>query len=1088
MKNNSSAQNVPTDTKIIGSMSLLDLQKQYNTAPNIHAKDQTIATQSFPGTLQHSDSRKLDNVPLLQLNSSAQQPFSNSTFTNPLLNFDQQIHNYPTQPSRFILPPLSQQTISNNVHMIQPDLSNGQTKIKPLSVQNNYSGNTYIANPPNFYHPNVFQAQMNFQIQQQLLNYNLHGIPHAVAPTNRIFAASSKGNNPSVLGTDTLLNANMMPQMAYIKQNYLSGGDHGGSSIVTASSKQSRKMAKKRKSSVINYNFESDSSSTTSGLKRHSISSKSVESVVDKDELILQLQDQVQFYKEQVFKYKAKDETENREARSIVSNLAIERRSSSAPKLKKSDSKRTLNDLIGGSDQSEKELINDALLPANVKENIFEDDYIVKRDKYINNTFTKNINGNKNISFYQKMVDFKYNDEFQKKQANAFIKLIIKDENNINFYRAEDKEKNEHSVNEAHDLKSVLYPFKFANDKTDYKNIFVENEVLDQPTILLNKIIETLNSKLPHYESMNFLKTLYIKELYVSMPCFDLAVLESFLNEVLVVDKNTGKITVNLAGSNIKDKLANIAVLCLLFKISTSVLKYSNTKFNDNLLSNEDYFELAVNILFATDPENYQSEHIISALSLVWAVYFFLPNSNPLHDSLTSSSNAELAVYIFEISLKFDIFNLHKLPSVVSNPLRLSHLRKLKVFIIKLIYCEKVANGNISYIQNLDLSSYLADLFNTDGEYCDDLDKLVHSTSMNKLRFLSLINDCYKLFYTSSKENFSIRELTFKIDFLNEFVANVCAFDHWLTPGTDFLFIGENKIVVDKAKATNTLYFEWLCFHRASVIRLYHVLIVETKKEYLSENSIGNKNMLISNLFMLISLSVGAVLMIEKYFKHDYDDYVARGASIALAKCVSMGFGKIICSLLSFTIRTYVYRIYLYSKLLNEKNHKFLSEIKLADSFLEMMSKFLFKTCRLYSKRYRFYYFKSFKFCLFLDYFEKIYEDGTLYNQLFQSKENFDPKTPVPDYILNHNLMRRFVSSDFVTVLLKGVFDIMSQEQVQAFLNESEDLRSTSEPLIYNDKIIVGLKSEKIYDEFSFGPLFETIDIDQIDMFQNNFF
>lgn len=1036
-------ENNPTKTgnveKPISKVSLLDLQKKYN-----EDSKRIFLSKS---TAEHT-----------------QRPASQSEISPP--------HALLMQPKQHVLH--AQQTVIHpQQHVLQPP-TNQKPAIQHTVIQPPMS-HTFLASSTNlnqFHNPIIHHVSQSGQgyFPQQLDSQPVYPSFSNMPPPLNI----SSSDNIFVTHNQMLPRMTVSQRATAQRNNSelndeddhsLAGTHYSGINIPSSS----KYLKKPETLDVYNSNV----------FKTKSLNKKSHTA---KDQIILKLSKQLQVYKNLASKYTPKDELEKIKDEELLLNEPANFKSLALVNV---ESDKSASNSSIGSDQNGKIDLKLNTLNYYADSNIFEDNFVFEKNWYINSLYkqTDEPIENKNKEFYKSLLKFPYVNNFQKEKATHYIgRLIYDDENSSKRTEDQVEQKNK----EEDSLKHLLNSFTF--DDEDCSDNCVENEVENEtPSPYLAKIIQLLNTKLPKYKLLKFLKKFYFNELYISLPCFDITALEFFLKEVLVVDPITDAVTVKLEGTNIRDKIANIAIICLILKVSDMVIKHRNKTPIKDGISEKHLLKTAIILLTATDPENYQSEHVISGLSLVWSVCCFLPDSKYFFNFIAGNSTVKLAHYIYRISLKFELFDLGDKPELQNNALRYSHCEKIQIFVIKMIKIAKFSNGHTKELKDIDDESKTQKLFTAKYHCNNELDTLLITTSLKFVKFLTLLNDCYSILYSSNNGGVSLKQITRKLDILNNYVTKTCSFEQWCTPGLDFTTIGEDAIIVDKAVLTNTLYLDWICLHRATVLRIYHVLIMAVKDKFINENIVFDREIAVNHLFLSVSLSIGSVLMLEKYVKGQYKGFIVASETITIGKFVSMVFNKIILTLISFTIRVYVYRLYLYKLILNDKQYDHLRDLELTDLILKKISQVLFKTCKLYSKKYRFYYFKSFKFCLFLDFFQQLYNDGTLYNHLFQTNTKFDPDSPLPEYIVNHKLMRMVFEGDFLK-LGTSITDLLNDVQVQEFLKEREETNTSSESILFDNMVTSDADVQNVFDDFSFASLFKDINFEYLDIFNKDFF
>ncbi|OBA25382.1 hypothetical protein HANVADRAFT_3810, partial [Hanseniaspora valbyensis NRRL Y-1626] len=644
-------------------------------------------------TLMKKKKNKKSNINLLalqqQYNDQSKRQFLQKTQQNPL-SPQHQIQSNQYIQQQVPINPQQQQQVPIVQQQQHQQLPIAQQQHPLLYQQQPQHINNLYANPAPQLIP--YQPQMVYPIQHINQNYISQIPPQHLYPNFPNSINHMPINKMEKVG---LSPNQMLPQMVNLsKKKPLSR--------INNNNNNNRQKDISSSPTII----DSDSNSFLDKTPKYVKISKNIEkkdqSQVNKDKIIAKLTKQLQFYKELANRYNPKNQLN--EIVVPVGEISLKEESGTTTgELRRIGSEKSSSNISStGSEQNEKASLNIKNLEGSYRVNIFDDDHIIKNNWYINSLYHRKTEDDpgyekkkklKNKKFFNRLLKYPYYNDFQKQKATSYVKMMIVDEEKRTLEKAKKRNHadsfNEHKENElekknkqkiineknyAHNLRKSMAFFKL-HDYIFNTNEFIEDEVDDElnQSPLLKKIIFHINSKLPKYSQLNFLKDLYYKELYISLTCFDIEILENCLEEILIVDTKTDKVTIKLVGKNIKDKLANVIILLLITKMSSQTIKYID-KIPEEKNSTMDHFlEFGINIILATDPENYRSEHTISALCFLRTACFFSADFKFTFDFVTGDFIVELSNFIYQLALKFGLFNLKSNPDIMKDKSRLSH-------------------------------------------------------------------------------------------------------------------------------------------------------------------------------------------------------------------------------------------------------------------------------------------------------------------------------------------------------------------------------------------------------------------------------
>ena len=1017
-----------------------------------------------------SSSNKLNNLPpfINQINSS--EINSNQLNSNPL-------------PARRISSPNSQQFYSPN-H--QPYLQYQQIPYQPFQQQQSQSQSQqqqqYISNNV----PGVnFQAPFSFQ--QPILNSNNNnnntGFPHPKNPPSltNVPPYHFMPSNEHSLGKLDAFQTSKIQFMDMVDGNVKKNSNSPKSKRI----KISYNCVECRRRRV-----KCDKKSPCESCTKKSVTcvydtqSQKKPKRYNKDSIIQRLSNQVNFYKELARKYTPKEEfivfsKDFEDIRDVV-NVKNPPSSSNSSSNHNSNSYCGFNDMQSEDHGETTKNINnvDVLVPLTFKDekitkisnlDIFSDDELFSKENFLHFQSFNNINSKNNnnsdfdvLKFFTCLLNNNFNNNYQKKQTARFIQIFKKIEFNIE--EPGEKEKREQAKNGSNSAWEIFLPFLFPGLESCS---MVEDEIIDTPSPYLSKIIEYVNQILPSYSLMTKLKLFYYSEIYALTPCFEIPVLEDYIKKILRVNIITDKVTLNLEGTDIRNKIAYLSILFSILLISEAASEplISDGQKNKNNIEKEkqlldgeqetlhdSLFNAAIKLAASSNPLEDPTLHKLSAISELWIILTFVPES-VTQTNTDSKRNADLLTFFImkmartcginersislmttdvkQLSMEDKSFINHCKKLVLSTaqisflqnnfsnqtniPLKIDNINKFQNFLID-TEKKNEADENIILIKNEETeenktsfsssSSHPKDIF---IDNTDILDDCMFRLAFKKLRLLTLIGQCYNIFSGCV----SLNELNEKISDLDAFVEKNCNIKTWKAATEKDVIVLDNGVArLNLCTNENRLKFNSLCDFNISLLKMYQALIASFQKAIIRGQSHKYNSLYYEYHFKIFKVTFDSIVILNDYSRAKFEPFIGKLESQHIASTTNKLFLRVLMTILEFICKIYTYKIYLHSLLFSHENGEE-DELRKknfedCDKSLQFLLSIFMKNTSFYSKQYRFQYYDSFKICLFFDFFKKIYLNGSLFNYIFDTDLTFDPEKPLEEFILNHPLLKDF--------------------------------------------------------------------------------
>lgn len=990
------------------------------------------------------------------------------------------------------------------------------------------SSNSGTNNPNNL--PYLNQTPVS-NIQYKPKN-RLPGFSKILSPSSKMSKSKTLPDNPQVLA---LLENHilMSPGSPYSKETSSSHED-SVSRNASYNSRENSSKNPKNKRLKLSYTCtecrrrrtKCDKKNPCSACKskefecKYDITQQKQPKKLNKDAYITRLSRQLNFYKELAFKYSPPDE---------ISFFPDEIKNTNDPIMLKNGDAESRNNqnliLKFKKNSSDKDLY------------IFSDLYVFKNESFINMFFFDNkeidVITKRNPSFIEpqtgtrhiasqkespdkaskslqpslrdlkKMVkDFIFNgrfdSDFQKMQGEKFIKRIC-----------ETNSKN--SSKDCYLIFTQMYSsFQFEGVK---ENTIEDVLYTDSQSPLLSKILGLVNDCLPSMARIKTLKSFYYLKNYTALPCFDLDVFESFCDSFLKSEFEGGieKAKIVPKGKNIRNKMANVALLLLILKSSDMVYKshqssnkesqentQTSTKFDEMEVS--EFLTLAINILMTTNPLSQPSVHKISAFCQIWVDLGFLPDSRFSSDLVSGQPTDFLASFILNMSFVCGIFPLKngQIDSFIKRNTKdtraLNHCKKISFFITQMIYAERLLKGSVFALLHFKSDLKEEDFFKLMADYKEKTayDGYVAGLSLKRALFFKLTVDCYSL---CDGAFVNVAFLEEKMAVLTNFFLNHYDISKWKTP-TDADVIKVSKEHGDNIHTgffNNIISFENNCFYKVNLLKIYHVLILALESSLVKERSAVNEKLLLKYCTLSYSSAVESALMLHKYSNKEYELYLGKTESLTAGRVLNLAYCRTIIILLQFVSKFFVYKVYLQKCIYNDEvdSQKIKEEYSTLKVILNKTSQLLFQASRLYSREYRFVYFQSFKMCLFLDFFKHLYEDNRLYSHMFDTVHVYEEDKPLPNDVASNQKLFSILplATDF-SLMFSNIVHILSTKDVDDFLSTPEIDQKNSSP-IYSSHTKDQKSSENIgntnFDTFDYEEYLRDFNIADFPLFQSDF-
>lgn len=596
----------------------------------------------------------------------------------------------------------------------------------------------------------------------------------------------------------------------------------------------------------------------------------------------------------------------------------------------------------------------------------------------------------KDDRIFTALLNTKFQNIVQKEQTMKYVDLI-----KVEYYRKKPEEIS---------LRSCEMFVSFKDDQEPPSS--VEDIVVDKPSLFLSKIIDRVNSILPSYQLLKKLKIFYYSNLYFVMPCLEIEVLDNYIKDILRVNVITDKITLNLKGSDIKNKLANLSNLFAILVFAETVLPPDENKEKETL--NSLMLETAINLIVTSKPLSEPTLHKLSAVSQLWTVLTLLPDLYSKINPAFGKNMELLSFFIKKIAVHEGLsHNITALMTTDVDKLKMediwyiNHCKKLALTSAIITIIEKIGGNptavplKISYIKEFET-------FLKENKSDNDFDKCILNTAYRRLQFFVLIDECYNLF----SKSIDLALLSQKVREIETFVEENCKINSRKTTNDkDVAVLHDGVATINVNLIKNKFSFDILCFSKITILKLYHVSTYALKQRLVDNYSEENKNLFFDYYLKTFQVAFESIRMLNNFLNGKLEGFIGKIQSHDLTSATNSLYTKSLLIVLQFICRIYAFKIYLHALMSKNAEDKELVKIlELTETTLSFLSRVFFVTTYHYSKKYRFQYYNSFKLFLFFDFFKKIYSDDSLFNYLFKTKEKLDFDKIDVNLILNNKL------------------------------------------------------------------------------------
>ncbi|OBA24948.1 hypothetical protein HANVADRAFT_50491 [Hanseniaspora valbyensis NRRL Y-1626] len=193
-------------------------------------------------------------------------------------------------------------------------------------------------------------------------------------------------------------------------------------------------------------------------------------------------------------------------------------------------------------------------------------------------------------------------------------------------------------------------------------------------------------------------------------------------------------------------------------------------------------------------------------------------------------------------------------------------------------------------------------------------------------------------------------------------------------------------------------------------------------------------------------IAIDCVLMNSSYINKKYSPYLGLHESTSSNFVVLNMCSNMLLNLLQFVCKCFVFKAHLQMMIMNNKDYspQLQVEMHLIDEMNSKTTKILFRAFKEYASKFRFYHYHSFKLCLFFDFFKQTYEDGTLFNVIFNTKLKHDPYSPLPKEICDHLLMRQYLKNYYYLDYFKEATFLLNKPEVTEYIKDCANVNCAS--------------------------------------------
>lgn len=789
----------------------------------------------------------------------------------------------------------------------------------------------------------------------------------------------------------------------------------------------------------------------------------------NKDSLIIRLSKQLEFYKNLACKYTPKQEltvfSEDIEAieyalgvRTLKSNMHLDPGKGSV--LIKPE---PCEEFV---DKQHDIFINLKQSKNTQNLNVFSDVYIFKNDDYANILFFRPENNNDDETFYS--------NGYRKPAKTEKSFSFLKNEKN------EDLNKIKEGQTDSACIRSFLTCYPYATSfqrqqaakfftrlyettkstpqtakKIPFNNIFttfqfpgilentIEDEIVTTPSLFLVNIIQHINQKLPRFSELEYIRYWYLEQFLLEFPIFDFQKFDEILNEILLVDGDY--MTLNIVGSDIHLKIATVAFLLLIF-YSFDIEQKSGGNEGDFTFENQyfkEYLELSSKLLMSTDLFFQPTEYKISVLCKIRMIVAVTSDPDYSVDLIAALPTDVLVSVVNALAHDIGISSqMGNEKHILDKSLR-NNRKKILNIVTFMTLIENIMKGNIENKEEYRISDNpeIYDELDSDNLF----DNHVYLLCQKRNNTLFMIHECMQLFNSPDKKvNLSLVEEKLKI--LNNYIEKHFNMKSWNKLSAEDGSFSHNYSNTAQAKnkfdlAQNRFSVQVHFFYKSCLLKIHHVLLVSCE-----DSAFKNYNEFANKLFMKyikksLKISIECVLMTSNFINKQYAPYVGLYESAASNFIILYMTSKELLILLQFVCKCYVFKIHLQIMIMNKKDYspKLQVEMHLIDEMNEKTRKIMSRSVKHYSDKFRFQHYQSFKLCLFFDFFNQAYNDGTIFNVIFNTKLKYDPFSPLPQEICDHLLMRYYLKCYNYIDDFKDITKFLNTKEIDNFIKECDN-------------------------------------------------
>lgn len=674
----------------------------------------------------------------------------------------------------------------------------------------------------------------------------------------------------------------------------------------------------------------------------------------NKDSLILRLSSQVDYYKKICKQFVPNSEFRDFNTELINIDYALGSRT-----LKKHNTIITTH----------KNNTNDVLIQYKVNtgsDNLLSLKYCLRNDTGFNQVFLNSKNDNKHTSTsiddVSISVHYKKISSYQKAQFEKF-----------NQYIHGNHQVNDLSQNELVDKTFKFFHYDYHHEELD----IVEDEVVGEPSKLLNNLMEDIQTILPSYTDLNYLINVYINNFHSEAPLVTFDGIKKFIKDNIVRGDND-ECVIKPLRTNIRDSLCHYAVIFIIFGISNASLKLKTFFTNDEAFSfsnDIDPNKLAIMAMQLIKCSKVYLEPNITKLTgflYVWLNFCYLPNTNTYANINDGSPTRVLTNILLVLCDNINLYVLnHDNPNIGLTDDDTQSFRNYFILRLSLI-------TSIDDIYNHKCVSFRFDETQRQRllQYCYKNNPLTNNSPISqnvsniynlylvKLIMMYHIQDCYSLI-TKLSGTINLTHFENRLNFMLEYYNRELSLNYMKTPNTRSIIFETYtpNIKIDQHVAINKILFEIKLIESISELEMYSFLIMVLETTHIEKYW--------EYFFKLVNKIVDTLILLNDFVVGNYQKYLGDLKSIFMSKNCERLFEQLLFSTLQVLSRM----------ILNSGG---------LEGVIGIMFKVLMKTLAQYTKKYRFINYRSFQYCLFVEDILIKYTGGKYNLNQHKGKETMD--------------------------------------------------------------------------------------------------